>query len=372
MSFIHRDQYVDYVRSKNVERPLFVELFGPLVGLDREWKEQGATDDEIKLKAFGFDYVNLHNIKVKTGLVSTFKTQIIEDTDEHRIEIDEYGRKTKLCKSSASIALPLDYPVKNMDDWLKFKPFYEFSEERFSDDWLEAAKAARENGSLIKVGIPGGFDEPRQLMGDAQLCIGFYEQPELIHDILKTIGETTTRILDRVTKEIVVDQLSVHEDMAGKSGPLAGPVQVGEFIKPYYRRNWDVVRDRGAEIFEQDSDGNMNPLIDVFLESGLNAMHPFEPAAGMDMVQTRRKYGNGLAIRGGIDKHVLRKTPNDIRAELEYKMQPMMRNGGIVFGLDHRIPNGTTIQNYRYYVKTAREILGLDPDPEPGWARMAF
>jgi hypothetical protein len=44
----------------------------------------------------------------------------------------------------------------------------------------------------------------------------------------------------------------------------------------------------------------------------------------------------------------------------------------MVFGLDHRIPNGTPVANYRFYVRTAREILGLDPNPKPGWARMAF
>jgi uroporphyrinogen-III decarboxylase len=103
-------------------------------------------------------------------------------------------------------------------------------------------------------------------------------------------------------------------------------------------------------------------------------MHPFEPAAGMDIVQVRKKYGKKLVFRGGIDKHVLRKDKEDIRRELEYKMQPLMKDGGVVFGLDHRIPNGTPIENYRYYVDTGREILGLPPrDPKKrGWSRMAF
>jgi hypothetical protein len=46
---------------------------------------------------------------------------------------------------------------------------------------------------------------------------------------------------------------------------------------------------------------------------------------------------------------------------------------GTAFGLDHRIPNGTPIENYRHYVKTAREILGLPPADKGGrWQRMAF
>ena len=50
----------------------------------------------------------------------------------------------------------------------------------------------------------------------------------------------------------------------------------------------------------------------------------------------------------------------------------MLGSGGVIFGLDHRIPNGVTIENYRYYVQTGREILGLPAISNEGWARMAF
>ena len=122
-------------------------------------------------------------------------------------------------------------------------------------------------------------------MGEEGLCIALYEQPELVHDILNTIGETALKVLERVSSRVQVDQLDVHEDMAGKSGPLVGPKQISEFIKPYYRRIWDMLQSRGARIFSQDSDGNMEPVIDAFLDAGFNCMYPMEPAAGMDIVK---------------------------------------------------------------------------------------
>ena len=77
-------------------------------------------------------------------------------------------------------------------------------------------------------------------------------------------------------------------------------------------------------------------------------------------------------MQGGIDKHVLRRSKAEIRRELEYKMQPLMQGGGMVFGLDHRIPNGTPLEHYRYYVDLGRELLGLPPRTaeRKGWARM--
>jgi uroporphyrinogen-III decarboxylase len=149
----------------------------------------------------------------------------------------------------------------------------------------------------------------------------------------------------------------VHEDMAGRSGPLAGPKQVAEFIAPYYRRIWDMLRSRGARLFGQDSDGNTNSVIDAFLDAGVNFMYPMEPAAGMDIVRVRARYGQRLALMGGIDKHVLRRSKDQIAAELEYKIPPMAATGGCVLGLDHRIPNGTPLENYRFYVAKAWEIM---------------
>ena len=43
--------------------------------------------------------------------------------------------------------------------------------------------------------------------------------------------------------------------------------------------------------------------------------------------------------------------------ELEKKLPPMMASGGCVLALDHRIPNGTSLENYRFYLQKSWEIL---------------
>jgi hypothetical protein len=360
---ILRDEYLDYITCRRVEKPLFTSLFGLLVGVDDEWRAQGATEDEVSLKAFDFDVIPRPRIPVATGRIRGLPEEIVEDNEDFYIKRDSLGRRIKLFKKSATIPLPLDYPVTDMDSWRKMKHMYEYDAGRLPDGWEDKVKAWRDEGLTIMAGIPGGFDEPRQLMGEENACLGFLMQPELMHDILDTIGSTAERVLDQVSSKVQVDGLSVHEDLAGKTGSLVGPDQIREFIKPYYRRCWDLLESRGATFFDQDSDGNLHGVMDAFLDAGLTMMHPMEPAAGMDIVQVREQYGERLAMYGGIDKHVLREDQDAIRKELEYKMQPKMRNGGVIFGLDHRIPNGTPLEHFRYYVKTAREVLGREPVP---------
>ena len=368
-----REQYIDLMTFGGSERPMFSELFGPLIGLDKEWAAQGATEDEIKMRAFDWDYVPVTGCGAITGLMGGYKPVILEDTKEYRIERDAIGRLTKLCKATATIPLPIEYPVTDMESWLKLKPFYMFDEKRILEDRLEAAINAQKNGALVMVPIPGGFDFPRELMGEENCCICYYDDPELMEDIINTALDTSLKVLDRVSDKITIDCLHVHEDMAGKSGPLIGPNLITDYIKPYYSKVWEMLSSKGTKLFSMDSDGNINPVIDAYMDCGINAMYPMEPASGMDIVEIRKKYGNRLAMKGGIDKHILRESKDAIRRELEYKLQPMMREG-MVFALDHRIPNGTPIENYRYYVDTAREILGI-PKRRPdvmGWGPMAF
>ena len=358
----------------NVDRPMFVELFGPLVGLPEEWRAQGATEEEINMTAFDFDYVPIVNCGASCGTFGAPKSVVVEDTSEYTISIDGLGRRMKMIKGYSTIPLPLDFPVTDMDSWLKIKPFYEYNEKRIDWEKVEEAKRLQGQGVLVRGSILGGFDVTRELMGEENLCIAYYEDPELIHDILDTVTDTSYKVFERLNEKLVIDNLFIHEDMAGKSGPIIGPNLIEEYLKPYYTKIWGLVSSNGTKLFSQDSDGNMNPGIDSFIDCGVNIMYPFEPAAGMDMVETRKKYGKSLAVKGGIDKHVLRKSKEDIRRELEYKLQPLMREGGTVFGLDHRIPNGTPLDNYKYYVDTAREILGLPQRNEKNnfYGRMAF
>ncbi|MBM3302452.1 MAG: hypothetical protein FJY85_21180, partial [Deltaproteobacteria bacterium] len=342
------------------DRPLFTEIFGPILGLKEEWEEQGATPEELDFSAFTYRCESRGWLPINTGRNGGHPEVLIEETDEHKIWRDGLGRTMNLPKAAATLPLPMDYPVRTMADWLKIKPWYEFSEDRLNSDWQAAARDHIRSDRVVCVGIPGGFDEPRQLMGEEELCLAYYEQPEVLHDILRTVGDTAFKVLERVSAAIKIDLLFVHEDMAGKSGPLAGPVQIKEFITPYYRKIWDLLQERGARLFDQDSDGDMNPVIDAFLDAGVNCMHPMEPAANMDIVAIRRKYGTRLAFYGGIDKHVLRQSKEEIVKELEYKIPPMVKTGGCVLALDHRIPNGTPLENYRFYLSKAWEIMNRE------------
>lgn len=183
-----RERYIAHCNFEFTGREMFCELFGLLIGLEEEWQRQGASAKEIALTAFDWDYVLKAPLAGNCEAITGLTPRVLEETPEFTVSVDEMGRKTKLCRQSATIPLPMEYPVKTMDDWLKVKHWYEFSEERIDREALLHQKELRDKGYLTIQWVPGGFDEPRQLMGEEELCIACYEEPELIADMLETIG----------------------------------------------------------------------------------------------------------------------------------------------------------------------------------------
>jgi hypothetical protein len=117
-----REQYLDWMTfGGETRRPMFSELFGPLIGLEEEWREQGATPEELDMTAFDWDYVPTIGCGGSCGPIRSPSVLISED-DEIRLERDWLGRTIQLCKKTATIPLPLNFPVNEMDDWLKSKP----------------------------------------------------------------------------------------------------------------------------------------------------------------------------------------------------------------------------------------------------------
>lgn len=371
--FWHRDAYLEHLCFGDTSREMAVELFGPLLGTAERWREQGATEAEVELTAFAWDRADIIAVPCNTEPLSGLEEVVISDSESERVVRDSFGRTTVLPKKVATIALPKDFPMESPDDWDRVRDWFRPDDGRMDPAALDECRARRDAGGIVRFAIWGAYDILRQLMGDENACMAVLEDPDGIQAILREVGDMQAACIENTLQKVPVDVLFVHEDFAGKSGPLVGPGVVRELFNPYYNRMWELARAGGARIFDLDSDGFVDPVVDALLEGGINCLHPVEPAGGTDLVRLRRRYGKRLILRGGIDKYALSRGRSAIDAELDYRIDSCLLGGGTMFGLDHRIPGEVGIDAYRYYVRELRKRLGLPriEDDEPGWCRMA-
>ena len=146
--------------------------------------------------------------------------------------------------------------------------------------------------------------------------------------------------------------------MACKTGPMVTPENVKKYFMPRYKKINEIIRKNGIDTIFVDSDGNIEKLIPIFIESGINGVVPLEAAAGMDAVKLQKEYGKDLLLWGGIDKRELTKDKKAIEDEIKYRTS-IIEEGGFIPQIDHSIPPDISLENFSYYIKLKNKVLGI-------------
>ena len=200
----------------------------------------------------------------------------------------------------------------------------------------------------------------RSLIGPEEVLYKFYDEPELIHDCMKTWFELADKIISEHQKYITLDELYFGEDICYKSGSLISPDMMREFLLPYYQQIITNIKSRQIDksrhlFFQIDTDGFANPVIDVYKEVGMDHMSPFEVAAGCDVVEVGKLYPD-LRIRGGIDKRILASGKDAIDRMVDRIMPAMKKRGGYIPVCDHGVPEEVAFDDYMHYRKRMQEF----------------
>lgn len=306
-------------------------------------------DYDVK-KHFHFDH-GLVNIPVENWIFPKFEQEIIEDMGDSIISRDGNGITVQKMKDGSTTTW-LAWPVANREDWerLKSERFNVQSSGRMPENWngLIVEYANRDYPLSIGGAMVSYFGSLRDLMGITNHLIAYYDQPNLIHDILGFLTDFWIELYDPILEKVKPDCLEIWEDMAYKNGPLISPQMVREFMLPYYKKLIGFFQDHGVKNIVVDTDGDCIKLIPLFMEAGVTAMYPWEVQAGMDIVEIRKAYPT-LRMLGGLDKRALARGKNAIDKELEYKVPFMLEQGGYIPYADHLIPPDVSWKDFVYY-----------------------
>ena len=296
--------------------------------------------------------------------------EILEETEECLVFVDGLGRTRRALKTGTvggtrmSMDTYIDFAVKDRDSFTEYRKGYDacYDEQRYPADWERTKAMAAETGLPLTLlnplgGTFGYYSMLRNWIGTENLCYMFYDDPKLVEECLEVLTEFAIRLLSKAVQEIEFDFYYIHEDMAGKGGPLMGPELFRKFILPHYKRFIAFLKSNGVKIVLVDTDGDHNVLIPVMLEVGVDGFGPIERAAGMDPVKLRKEYGKAFCMVGGVDKREIAKGPAAIDAELARSVLPIIDQGGFIPTIDHAVHPAVSLDNFKYYLDAKRMML---------------
>lgn len=366
-----RERHINTMKFKPVDKVPNYEL--GLWGQTYErWLTEGLPESEITGNWFeGVPKVGRMDRREYIGLAMGPMPdfyRVLEETERYILFIDAKGEKRRSLKAGAvkgtnlSMDTFLEFPIKDRKDFLEFKKRFDPKDpKRYPADW-EAKKKEWKNRDYPlylahNCAFAGFYWNLREMFGTENLSYAFYDQPELVHEILDFSLDFFLQVTEKALNEVEVDACICNEDFACKSGPLLSPATYKEFIYPRHKKMFSHLKSKGVKVIELDSDGNIEPLIPLLIEAGVDCLWPFEAAADMDPVKIRKEYGKAVAISGGIDKRELFYDRKRIDAELEKKILPLIEQGGYIPTIDHTISPEVSVDNFKYYIEKKLKLL---------------
>jgi len=243
------------------------------------------------------------------------------------------------------VPMPMGGPIANMDDLRHYRPPDPWAPGRLAQ--LEELVARFGGQRAVGVHLHDSFSYPTYLMGMDKLLMALYLDPDLVRALVELSIEHTLGMIERAAN-LGADFVLFGDDYAATSGPLMSPKSFQEFLLPGLRTVVQAAKTRGLRVIKHTC-GRITPLLDMIVDTGIDALHPLDAAAGMDMRAVKDRYGDRIAVCGGIDcGEVLSDwTPEQVQAEVRRRLEELMPGGGYILCSSNSIHSRVRPENYR-------------------------
>ncbi|MCM8824913.1 MAG: hypothetical protein NC937_01980 [Candidatus Omnitrophica bacterium] len=353
------ENFVDVIKGKTVpERPPLIELFldyeivreisKNIIG--RQWVEP-SEDIETQKKYFinsievyyrmGYDF---YRITGAGGLVFSGKTRAGDDTALLSRGTRHWAEETK-------------GPISSWDDFES----YPWPDPRKFDFWYyDFISKNLPDGMGILVCPSSGFLEiPLDtLFGYENLCYLMHDQPELVSAVFRKVGEILYAYYERIIGLPGLVGFFQGDDMGFKTQTLVPPDFLRKHVLPWHKKVAELAHKNGL-IYLLHACGNIEQIMpDLIDDVKVDGRHSFEDE-GNPVTEAKMKYGNKIAILGGIDVDKLARYDQDtLRKHTRKIIDRCMAGGRFCLGSGNTVTNYVPLKNYLAMVEEALNYCG--------------
>jgi len=311
------------------------------------WREQLDTDEPIE------DHF-LEDVWIAVGNETPYPSLAGEiGTDgDYLISRDGWGQ-IKRTRTGGSFYEQIEVAYDE-DAQLRHGEFEDpLMESRYAH--IDAVIEERKERYCVFAKIGGPFIRTGFMRGETQWLMDLAADPQMAAEMAMRTADHITQIgLEELRRWDLYDTgVWVYDDMAATKGPMFSPATAEAVLAPAWAHIVDSFKDAGAAKVILHSDGNIGPLLDLFIDLGFDGINPVEYHVGLNPLQLREEYGERLALLGGLDNaHIL---PRGNREELREHVLEVLRagtEGGLVLAT-HSVGPDISVETMEY----VRELM---------------
>jgi uroporphyrinogen decarboxylase len=203
------------------------------------------------------------------------------------------------------------------------------------------------------------FELAWHLAGMEKYLIGMALEEDWAAELDQRVEDWTTGLALSLV-DAGVDALWFGEDLGSQTSMLISPEQWRARYKPRHKRMINRVKTANPEVVViMHSDGAVAPLLDDFIELGIEVYNPVQPnVPGSDPEMLARKYGGRISFFGGIDQQVLLPTGDKaaISREIRERARILGARGGYLIAPAHILQKDVSMDTVEHMIKEVKAL----------------
>ncbi len=192
----------------------------------------------------------------------------------------------------------------------------------------------------------GVFQLAMDLLGFEGLAYGVYDNPDLVRAVFERAGTIVYHAFEQVIGLDGLMGFLVMDDMGFNTNTIIAPDSLRSLCLPWHANLAELAHRHGL-LYILHSCGNIESIMrDLIDDVKIDARHSFEDSI-MPVTEAKRKYGNEIAILGGVDMDRLCRLPeHELRTYIHHILDECMPGGRYMLGSGNSISNYVPLENY--------------------------
>jgi uroporphyrinogen decarboxylase len=325
-----------------------------------EWPELGtARIDEATLQRLHSDVRGVRDVEPASIRERNQKREL------HSPCIDSWGSGQK--EIEPGVWYPGVHPMstaKTLEEIETF-PWPDMSDPTRIAHVRNAAKSLVEQNEYAILATPWllfPLERAFAMQGMDTFLMNMALAPEFAEALLKKIAEVCKALMGPFLAELGehVDIIKIGDDLGTQESLLMSPKMYRQILKPIHADYIQFIKERtDAKVFFH-TDGDVFPLIDDFIEIGIDILNPIQTSAGKmsDLWTLKQRFGKNIVFCGAIDTHRVlpHGTPEEVRQEVRRAIQELRPGGGYMVSSVHTIMNDVPPENVLAMVDAVEEF----------------
>ncbi len=314
------------------------------IGFDREVKRK-ISPTNFKVA----DYFDWDATLVDDRAVPGYRQETFGEHGEYYR--DQWGVTRKL--TTELIAYPVGPAIKTDTDLKTWRPPDPDDDRRYQK--IREVVREYKGSKAILATFADPFDVAEDVRGATTYFTDFLRRPQVVDHLAGLIGEYYVRYI-RNCAAAGADVIFIAGDYATATGPMVSPAKFATHVIPVLQRLVSEAHARGMLVVKH-SDGNIMPLVEMMLGTGIDGLHPIDPNAGMSLAYMKKEYGARVCLLGNVDCSYTLSwgTVEEVREETQRCIRDAAPGGGYICTSSNSIHSSVKPENYIAMVETIRE-----------------